>query len=104
MGDSQIELPGLDRATELRVAAHAWAATSSRAQGLPAKISDVSVLGAVATLLGGAPSGMPNRRDSVRVKLVAPANRRSDDDVIDDRRDDRVLARQRQRRPLLAEQ
>ena len=94
LGDMGRLIAGADRNQ-----AQAWADRTCAEQGLSAKISDGRTVATVATLLGGEGLDAPERREAIGVEVVATANGRADGDVIEDRRDDGVLARQRKRGP-----
>ncbi|MCU1677355.1 MAG: hypothetical protein JWM93_2113 [Frankiales bacterium] len=91
---------------------------SCAAQGVPVHVSDIAVLRRVATLLGGAPaeprararsaaagpagapSQTPDGVHAVRVEALCASGAGSDDGVIEDGADNRVLALQGERLPL----
>jgi hypothetical protein len=85
-------------------AVRAWVDASCATQALPVKVTDGSVVARVAALLGaappagGAPSGpppaseLPDGAEAAGIETVeAAAGRRSDDQVVEDSGDDRVL-------------
>ena len=87
------------------VAARRLADASRDAQGLEPKITDPVVIGKVAALLkrGVAHSDLPLGRDARGVEAVEAAPSRVDRDVLEDRREDRSLAAERQTAPGDAE-
>ena len=106
--------PGLT--DDLRARARAWAEQSCADQQLPVKITDTRALASVVCLLGvravaagtpgtvgASPAGseLPDGLKAGRVEAVEPRAPRSDDDVVKDGADDRVLPGQRQARPAL---
>jgi hypothetical protein len=88
----------------------AWVGKSCAAQGVPVKVTDVTVLRRVAVLLGAAVDGpraparsastrtnparlvAPNDAGPVRVQTPSSTSSGADDDVIDHCRDDGVLS------------
>lgn len=84
-------VPGL--ADDLRAAAHSWAEEGAQAQGLGPKVGG-EVLASVALLLGAkGSSGAPDGAQARVVELARTAHSgRGDDQVIDDGRDDLLLA------------
>jgi hypothetical protein len=85
----------------LRDAAAALVASSCRAQGLPVKVTDRTVLGNVIALLQtdpheDAPSlHAPDRTHAGGLEAVEAASPRADDSVVKERREDRPLPAQR---------
>lgn len=80
----------------------AWVERSTQAQGVPVRVSDQRVVGAVASLLveGREPVlEAPGRFEAVRVEGVASPDGGVDGDMIQDRFDDGALAGQGQIRP-----
>ncbi len=82
----------------------AWVEASCASQGLPLRVADPGVLNDVAGLLGASPgggrvaprrsarvSGAPDGREPARVEAVVAAPGGSDDQVVEDGGDDRVL-------------
>ncbi len=96
----------------------AWVEQSCAAQGVPVKVTDVSVLSAVSVLLGGALGGSarkrvsvstgspgaiseaPERLDSIDVDLSGTLRARRDHRMVQDGDNDGGLPLQRQGRPL----
>src|SRR4051812_37139450 len=87
--------PGLT--DELRATAARWAFSSARAQGLPERVTDGTVLRQVAVLLGC--SDAPDRSQPARIKPVEATASGSHENVIQDGGNDRMLPAQRKRRP-----
>lgn len=82
-----------------------WVEASCASQGLPLRVADLGILADVAGLLGATPgagraahhrtaqaSGAPDGSEAAGVEAVVAAPSGSDDDVIDNRGDDRGLA------------
>ena len=101
MGLLPARSPGLT--DDLRECARAWAERSCLDQGLAVRISDPRTLRDVASLLGVNVGGSdpPYGGQAVGVEAVVPAPAGTDDDVIEDGSDDRVLPREGQVGPTL---
>ena len=84
-------------------AARRLAEVSCEAQGIEVKITDPVVIGKVAAMLKGEGSDLPLGRDALRVEAVEAAPGRVDRDVVEDGREDRPLATERQTPPRVAE-
>ena len=98
----------------------AWVQASCARQGVPAKVTDIVVVGRVAMLLGSpvgpealgavapkrtgrrGPSETPDDLHSVRVQRAGAGLGRSDDDVVDDGGDDGGLTGEIEAGPLSA--
>lgn len=93
--------PGLT--DDLRARARAWAERSCLDQQLPLKITDPRTLRDMAQLLGASVdrSDPPDGREPGGVEAVVAAPAGTDDDVVEDGSDDRVLAREGQVGPAL---
>ena len=96
------------------VAVYGWVEASCASQGLPVRVADLGILADVAGLLGPAPgpgrvapcgtavvSGAPDGVEPGRVESVVAASSGSDDEVVEDGGDDRVLPGERQGLPAL---
>ena len=85
---------------DLIARAHTWAEHSCMDQHLPVRVADTRSLRDVASLLGatdavgGGGSDAPDGVESVRVETVVPAPARPNNDVIENRRNDRPLPSQ----------
>jgi len=86
------------------VRAKAWAQDTARAQDLPERVEDLSVITEVAVLLAGGrmpvASGPPDRLDAVGIEAIPSPDGPVDDDPGEDCADDGPLARRVQVRPL----
>lgn len=115
MGRRRVGLPG--RADITAEAVRAWVEASCAAQGLAVAVTDLGVVAQVAGLLGapsrpqadGAPSGRPQRSDTpdgtepAGVEPVEPAATGTDDEMVEDGGDDRVLPVQGKSLPPFAQ-
>ena len=92
---------------ELAVKAKEWAEETAKAQGLPLRVEDTSVIGEVAILLvsGRVPasSGPPDRLDSTGIEAVPAPHGRIDDNAGQDSTDDGPLPGRVEVRPLRPE-
>jgi len=88
---------------DLVTRARQWAERSCLDQQLPLKITDPRTLRDVAQLLGASVerSDSPDGREPGGVEAVVPAPAGTDDDVVEDGGDDRVLSREGQVGPTL---
>ena len=115
MGHRRVGLPGLaDIPPEV---VRAWVEASCAAQGLAVGVTDLGVVTQVAGLLGapsrpqagGEPSKRPRRSDTpdgtepARVEPVEATTARTDDKMVEDGGDDRVLPMQRESLPPFAQ-
>src|SRR4051794_29932092 len=74
---------------ELRAAAGRWALASAKAQGLPERVSDGSAIRRVSVLLGC--SDAPDGLEPFGVEAVEATPSRPNNNVVENRGDDRVL-------------
>ena len=90
---------------DLQALAHSWAERSCLDQGLPVKVRDVGTLRDVAQLLGASVVGShpPHGAQAGGIEAVVPPASGTDEDVVEDGGDDRVLSRQGQVGPALAQ-
>jgi hypothetical protein len=82
-----------------------WVEESCAAQGIPSRLCDPRTLRDVAVLFmigktNTTESNLPNRRDSVRVEMVATSHGRTDNDGFQQRADDGTLAYSQKGIPL----
>jgi len=88
---------------DLQPCARQWAERSCLDQQLPVKITDPRTLRDIAQLLGASvdTSDPPDGGQPRGVEAVVPAPAGTDDDVVEDGSDDRVLSREGQVGPAL---
>lgn len=87
--------PGLRRGTQ----AEAWVRRTCATQGLSPLVTDRTILGRVAALLGAVSLDAPNGGEPLGIEAVEAAHRRADGQVVEHSSDDGVLPGQSKRRP-----